>query len=129
MTTRHRLTLAALLLASALAPVATTQAASGIKPWQVKNLVGDKPVCTGKGLYSYNASWTPITWENKPWPRYLVNAHNCTTGPVSCSATRCTVKATSCRVGAPGAWIGVTADIGKSVSGVREAVPPTSYCR
>jgi hypothetical protein len=120
---------AAALLLVTLAPWGAACAASGIKPWQVKNLVADKPVCTGKGLYSYHASWTPISWENKPWPRYFVNAHNCSTGPVSCTATRCTVQATSCRVGAPGAWIGVTAGIGKSISGVREAVPPTSYCR
>ena len=117
-----------LLLVAALWPTAA-QPIGRVAPWQVTNLVADNPVCTGPGIYSYNASWTPIVWENKPWPSYIVNAHNCATGPVSCGLARCTVKATGCRVGAPGPWIAVQANIGKSIAGVRQGVPPTSYCR
>ena len=126
-----RYSIAAALICSAalLAPVASTQAADGNKPWQVRNLLADRPVCTGKGIYAYNASWTPILQDNRPWPRYFVTAHNCVAGPVQCGPDRCTVRATACRIGAPGPWIGVTADIGKSISGVRLGVPPGSYCK
>lgn len=117
---------AALLLAATLAPGAAH--ATRLYPWNVTNLVADARVCTGRSLYAYSASWTPITWENRPWPNYNVVAHNCSTGPVSCSATRCTVKATACRVGAPGPWIAVQANIGKSISGVRANAPPPSRC-
>ena len=79
-------------------------------------------------MYAYKASWTPIVWENKPWANYNVNAHNCVTGPVQCTATRCTVSATSCRAGAPGPWISVQANIGKAVSGVRANAVPPSRC-
>ena len=117
----------ALLLVASFWPGAA-QAIGRVAPWQVTNLVADARVCTGRGLYAYNASWTPIVWENKPWPNYNVEAHNCVTGPVSCGPVRCTVKATSCRVGAPGAWIGVQANIGKSIAGVRAAAAPASRC-
>ena len=93
-------------------------------PHHVKDLNVAPRICTGRGVYSYSASWTPITWENKPLRRYIAQAHNCVTGPVTCTAQRCTVMATSCRSGAPGPWIAVKADVG-SVSGVRaSAVPP-----
>lgn len=116
-----------LLLVAALWPGAA-QPIGRVLPTHVTNLVADPRVCTGRGLYAYSASWTPITWQNKPWPNYNVNAHNCVTGPVSCGPTRCTVKATSCRVGAPGAWIAVQANIGQSVSGVRANAVPPSRC-
>ena len=38
-----------------------------------------------------------------------VTAHNCTAGPVSCTATLCTVKVTGCRTGKPGPWSSVGA--------------------
>jgi hypothetical protein len=115
-----------LLLALAAWPFAAQ--ATKVYPWNVTNLVAEPRVCTGRGLYAYNASWTPIVWENKPWANYNVNAHNCVTGPVRCTPTRCTVSATSCRTGAPGPWIAVQANIGKSVSGVRAAAAPPSRC-
>src|SRR5450755_3835647 len=92
------------LLAATLWPPAS-HAVGRVLPQQVKNLVADTPVCTGRGIYAYNASWTPATWENKPWlGPYIVETHNCVAGPVQCSPSRCTVKATTCRVGAAGAW-------------------------
>lgn len=118
---------AALLLLAAVWPGAA-QAVGRVAPWQVTNLAADARVCTGPGLYSYSASWTPIVWENRPWASYNVVAHNCVTGPVSCNAVRCTVRATSCRVGAPGPWIAVQANIGKSIAGVRANAPPGSRC-
>lgn len=119
---------ALLLLVAALCPSAA-HAIGRVAPWQVTNLVADAPVCTGLGIYAYNASWTPIVWENRPWPNYNVTAHNCVAGPVSCGPTRCSVRATSCRVGAPGPWIAVQANVGKAVAGVRAPAAPTSYCR
>jgi len=112
----------ALLLVASIGSPTVSTAASGIKPWQVKNLVVDKASCTAK-TYNFTASWTPITWENKPWPNYFVTAHNCASvSAPSCSASRCTVQAASCTVAAPGHWIAVEANIGKSISGVREKV-------
>ena len=119
---------ASLLLIAALWPGAA-RAIGRVAPWQVTNLAVDTPVCTGPGLYAYSASWAPIVWENRPWARYNVEAHNCATGPVHCGPTRCSVRATSCRVGAPGPWIAVQANIGKSIAGVRAAAAPTSRCR
>lgn len=119
---------ASLLLASALWPGAA-HAAGRDAPWQVTNLVADTPVCTGPGLYAYNASWTPIAVDNKPWTRYNVVAHNCSASAVVCNAVRCSVRATSCKIGAPGPWISVQADIGKSIAGVRANATPTSRCR
>lgn len=108
-----------LLLAATVWPVAAN-AIGRVLPQHVKNLVADTPVCTGKLTYSYNASWTPATWDNKPWlGHYIVEAHNCVAGPVQCSPSRCTVKATACRQGAPGPWIAVKADVGVSGGGVR----------
>lgn len=116
--------LGSLLLVAMLSSVSPIYAASGNKPWQVTELLADKPMCTSRGTYSYNATWKPIIWDNRPWPRYHVLAHNCVTGPITCGADRCGVQASGCRTGAPGAWVAVTADIGKSISGVRQGVPP-----
>ena len=116
-----------LLLAATLWPAAA-HAIGRVLPHHVKDLVAGPRVCTAKGVYTYNASWTPITWDNKPWQRYIVQAHNCVAGPVTCTAQRCTVTATSCRNGAPGPWIAVKADIGVSGSGVRANAVPSSRC-
>ena len=96
-----RLLCVSLLLAATLWPAAA-QAIGRKLPQHVKDLVAGPRVCTGKGIYTYSASWTPITWDNKPWQRYIVQAHNCVAGPVSCTALRCTVVASGCRIGGPG---------------------------
>ena len=80
-----RLLCVSLLLAATLWPAAA-QAIGRKLPQHVKDLVAGPRVCTGKGIYTYTASWTPITWDNKPWQRYIVQAHNCVAGPVSCTA-------------------------------------------
>ena len=118
-----------LLLAATLWPAAAP-AAQRIYPHNVTNLVAGPRVCTPGAplIYSYDASWTPATWNGQPWQRYNVVAHNCMAGPVSCTLTHCTVRATGCRVGAPGAWISVQADVGQAISGVRASALPPSRC-
>jgi hypothetical protein len=66
-----RLLCVSLLLAATLWPAAA-QAIGRKLPQHVKDLVAGPRVCTGKGIYTYTASWTPITWYNKPWQRYIV---------------------------------------------------------
>ena len=113
-----------LLLAVTLWPGAAN-AIGRVLPHHVKDLTAGPRVCTAKGVYTYSASWTPIIWENKPWRRYIVEAHNCVAGPVTCTAHRCTVTASSCRNGAPGPWIAVKADVGLSGGGVRASAVPS----
>ena len=94
----------------------------------VKNLVPGPRTCTPNkpGIYEYSATWTPATWDNKPWlGGHIVNAHNCSAGPVSCTASRCTVKITGCRTGQPGTWIAVAADVGLPGGGKVPAAPPS----
>ena len=122
-----RLLCVSLLLAATLWPAAA-HAIGRELPQHVKELVAGPRVCTGKSIDSYTASWTPITWNNKPWQRYIVQAHNGVAGPISCSATRCAVTANACRNGAPGPWIAVKADVGLSGSGVRANAVPPSRC-
>ena len=123
-----RLLCVSLLLAATLWPTAA-QAIGRQLPHHVKDLVAGPRACTGKGIYTYSASWTPIIWNNKPWPRYIVQAHNCVAGPVSCTALRCTVVASGCRIGGPGPWIAVKADVGLSGGGVRAPATPASRCQ
>ena len=105
---------AALLLAAPVHP------ASGNKPWQVTNLVQDgASVCDGGGAWSYRVSWTPIINENKPWPKYKVAGNGCAGSTYSCTATRCAAVISKCSTRVSASWTGVTADIGKSISGVR----------
>lgn len=115
-----------LLLAATLWPAAAQ--AMKVYPHNVTNLVASPRVCTGRGLYEYSATWTPATWNGQIVQRYNVNAHNCVTGTVTCKLTRCSVKATQCRTGAPGPWIAVQADVGASISGVRANAAPPSRC-
>ncbi|MBX9613106.1 MAG: hypothetical protein K2X51_15910 [Burkholderiales bacterium] len=105
--------------------------AAKVWPHNVTQLVVSPRVCTtgAKGVYQYSASWTPATWNNQPWQRYNVVAHNCTAGPVSCTPTRCTVQATGCRTRQPGPWIAVQADVGQSISSVRADAAPPSLCQ
>ncbi len=119
---------AALLVTVMLWPAAAS--AARIYPHNVTNLVASPRVCTpgARGIYSYDASWTPATWNGQIWQRYNVVAHNCVAGPVSCTPTQCTVQATGCRTGAPGAWISVQADVGQAISGVRANAVPPSRC-
>ena len=93
-----RLLCVSLLLAATLWPAAA-QAIGRKLPQHVKDLVAGPRVCTGKGIYTYTASWTPITWE-----------------------------ASRCRIGGPGSWIAVKADAGLSGSGVRASAAPPSHC-
>ena len=115
-----------LLLAATLWPAAAQ--AMKVYPHNVTNLVASPRVCTGRGIYEYSASWTPATWNGQFWQRYNVNAHNCVAGPVSCNLSRCSVKASNCRTGQPGAWIAVQADVGQSISAVRANAVPPSRC-
>ena len=124
---RIRVLCISLLLAPALWPAAA-QAVGRVLPQDVKDLSVGPRSCTGRGVYGYTASWTPITLNNQPVRRYIVQTHNCAAGPVNCTASRCTVQASACPVGAPGAWIAVKADIGLSGSGVRAAAGPPSRC-
>lgn len=117
-----------LLVAASLWPVGA-QAIGRVLPQDVKDLSAGTRNCTGRGIYAYTASWTPVTFNNRPVTSYTVQAHNCITGPVNCTASRCTVEASACKVGAPGPWIAVKTNGGvASASGVRAAAAPASRC-
>lgn len=116
------------LLAAALSP-AGALAIGRVLPQDVKDLSAGVRNCTGRGLYAYTASWTPVTFDNQPVFNYTAEAHNCVTGPVHCTASRCTVEASACKVGAPGAWIAVKTNVGVAgASGVRAPAAPSSRC-
>ena len=124
-----RLLCISLLLAATLWPAAA-HAVDRVETWHVKNLLPGPRVCTpgASGIYSYNASWEPATWDGQPVQRYNVAAHNCDARPVRCTLSQCNVTATGCRTSQPGAWIEVQADVGKRISGVRKAAAPPSRC-
>jgi hypothetical protein len=128
MRTALRAFLVLLLAAGALCPGAT-HAIGRILPQDVRDLSAGPRTCTGRGIYGYTASWTPVTLNGRPVINYTAEAHNCVTGPVHCSASRCTVEAASCRVGSPGPWFAVRTNEGTaSASGPRVAAAPSSRC-
>jgi hypothetical protein len=123
-----RALLVSLVAIAALCPGAT-HAIGRILPQDVKDLSAGPRTCTGRGVYAYTASWTPVMLNGRPVLSYTPEAHNCVTGPVRCTASRCTVQATSCRVGAPGPWFAVrTTEGSASASGPRVAAAPSSHC-
>lgn len=124
-----RLLCTSLLFAAILWPAAA-KAVGRVLEQDVKDLSAGPRACTpgARGIYAYTASWTPIVYQNQLVQRYIVEAHNCVAGPVQCTTSRCTVSASACRVGAPGPWIAVKADLGQSGSGVRANAPPPSRC-
>jgi hypothetical protein len=128
MRTALRAFLLSLLATAALCPGAT-HAIGRVLPQDVTDLSAGPRTCTGRGIYAYTASWTPVTLNGRPVLNYTPEAHNCVTGPVRCTASRCTVQATSCPVGAPGAWFAVRTNEGvASASGPRVAAVPSSHC-
>lgn len=123
-----RALLVSLLATAALCPGAT-YAIGRVLPQDVTDLSAGPRTCMGVLIYRYTASWTPVTLNGRPVLNYTALAHNCTTGPVQCNASRCTVEATSCRVGAPGPWFTVRTNEGShSASGPRVAAAPSSRC-
>lgn len=124
-----RLLCISLLLAATLWPAAA-HAVGRVETWHVKNLLPGPRVCTpgASGIYSYNASCGPASWDGQPVQRYNVAAHNCVAGPVRCTLSQCNVTATGCGTSQPGAWIEVQADVDKAISGVRKAAAPPSRC-
>lgn len=99
---------------------APVYAVSGNKPWQVTDLVQDGvSLCDGGGAWSYQVTWKPIVYENQPWAKYKLRANGCQGITYACTATSCTAVLSRCSTRLSSSWTGVTADIGKSVSGVR----------
>jgi hypothetical protein len=112
------LILSGMLLTS---PGFATTATAPTKPWHVTELkLESQPLCDPKSpTWFFKMSWKPITHNGAPWPKYFVAGYKCTGSQYSCTAERCTADISGCSTRVSGTWVGVTADIGTKVSGMR----------
>ena len=119
----HCITFAAALLTGMLhmAPASAAAATVPTKPHHVHDLLQEGPSVCDIGSWSYTVTWTPITYNNKPWPNYILKAYGCAKTPYTCTTTKCTAGISACSTRVSWSWTGVTADIGQSVSGMRTA--------
>lgn len=107
------------LVMSTVSAVNVAYATDGNKPWQVRNLLTDgKAICDG-GSWSYQITWAPIVYEGTRRTKYTVVGNGCESITYSCTAEGCVAQISKCSTRLSASWAGVTADIGKSVSGVR----------
>jgi hypothetical protein len=102
-------------------PAHAETATAATKPWHVTNLkLESQPLCDPKSpTWFFKMSWKPITHQGQPWPKYFVAGYKCTGSQYSCTAERCTAEISGCSTRLSGTWVGVTADIGVKVSGMR----------
>ncbi|HEY7534107.1 MAG TPA: hypothetical protein VH681_15155 [Nitrospiraceae bacterium] len=89
------------------------------KPWHVTDLKEEGFPRCGEGTWMFDISWKPILQNNQPWMKYQVGGYKCAQSKYTCTVDRCHAEIYGCSVRMSGTWAGVTADLGKRISGMR----------